>query len=242
MTRIRPLGSPAIRSPAVRSLVTGGILLIGLGAPARAQGDSECLRELAEVEAGQVGVFEHLGSFERRSLATLRNAAQVLVRTEQEDACEAVVDAVQEILSERRQELVDAGLMVEEGDQARITRLESAPKVDQLVQPLRAGDLIGSSLRNTDDQYLGEINDVVFDPDGHEITHALVEVGGFLGMGEEVVAVPLSALRVTDDLETFVVAMPKERFEEAPRLEEGTLSQPDWQSANDTYFSLETAN
>jgi sporulation protein YlmC with PRC-barrel domain len=234
MTRICPLGSLSIR------IIAGSSLLIGLGAPALAQDDSECLRELANVEAKQVGVFEHLGSFERRSLATLRNAVHVLARTEREDACEAVVDAVEDILSERREELVDAGLMVEEGDQARIDQLETAPKVEQLVQPLRAGDVIGSSLRNTRDEYLGEIKDVVFDPEGHEITHALVEVGGFLGLGEEVVAVPLSALRVTDDLETFVIAMPKERFAEAPRLEEGTLSQPDWQAANDTYYALDT--
>jgi hypothetical protein len=69
-----------------------------------------------------------------------------------------------------------------------------------------------------------------------------VEKGGFLGVGEDVVAVPMTALRVTDDLETFVVDMTEERFEEAPRLQDDILSQPDWQAANDTYFTLETAN
>ena len=237
MTRIRLFGTVASGAFAL-----GGSLLIGAGAPALAQTDSECLRELAEAESQQVGVLEHLSSFERRSLTTLRNAVHVLVRTGKEDACEEVVEAVEEILSERREELVDAGLMVSADDQPRINRLENAPNVDQLVQPLRAGDVIGSSLRNTQDEYLGEISDVVFDPEGHEITHALVEVGGFLGLGEEVVAVPRSALRVTEDLETFVVDMTQERFAEAPRLKDDILSQPDWQSANDTYFALDTGN
>jgi len=226
----------------IRSVLLAGSIVIGLGSPALAQENSECLRDLAEIEARQLGVLEHLGSFERRSLTTLRNAVHVLVRTGQEDACEEVVEAVEDILSERRKEFVDAGLMVEVDDEARITQLETAPKVDQLERPLRAGDVIGSSLRNTRDQYLGEIGDVVFDPDGHQITHALVEKGGFLGLGQEVVAVPMTALRVTDDLETFVVDMTEERFEEAPRLEDDILSQPDWQTANDTYFALETAN
>ena len=57
---------------------------------------------------------------------------------------------------------------------------------------------------------------------------------------DSVVAVPMTALRVTDDLETFVIAMSQERFEEAPRLEDEILAQPDWQSANDTYFALDT--
>src|SRR5688500_8488267 len=237
MPRVRPLGSVASGA-----LLLGGSLLIGGGAPALAQTDSECLRDLAESEAQQVGVLEHLSSFERRSLTTLRNAVHVLVRNGKEDACEEVVEAVEEILSDRREELVEAGLLVAADDQPRINRLENAPKVDQLVQPLRAGGVIGSSLRNTRYAYLGEISDLVFDPNGHEITHALVEVGGFLGLGEEVVAVPMSALRVTHDLETFVIPMPKERFAEAPRLKDDVLSQPDWQSANDTYFALDTGN
>src|SRR5918995_1739288 len=135
----------------IRSVLASGSIVLGLGSPAIAQEDSECLRDLADIEARHLGVLEHLGSLER---------------------------------------------------------------------PLRAGDIIGSSLRNTQDQYLGEISDVVFDPNSHEITHALVEKGGFLGLGQEVVAVPMTALRVTDDLEIFVVDMTKERFAEAPRLED----------------------
>src|ERR687897_673945 len=135
----------------IRSVLASGSIVLGLGSPAIAQEDSECLRDLADIEARHLGVLEHLGSFERRSLTTLRNAAHVLVRTGQEDACEEVVEAVEDILSERRGEFVESGLMVEVDDEARITQLETAPKVDQLERPLRAGDIIGSSLRNTQD-------------------------------------------------------------------------------------------
>ena len=218
--------------------IGGGSLLVGLAAPALAQTDSECLRDLADIEARQVGVMEHMGSFERRSLATLRNAVHVLARTGHDDACEGVVEAVADILGARRDELVDAGVMVDVDDQERVSQLESAPQVTALEQPLRAGDMIGSALRNTRDEYLGEISDVVFDPENRSITHALVEVGGFLGLGEDVVAVPLSALRVTDDRETYVVALTPERLEEAPRVEGDTLQKPDWQQENDLYYAL----
>ena len=46
----------------------------------------------------------------------------------------------------------------------------------------------------------------------------------------------------TPPRETFVIPMSKERFAEAPRLKDDVLSQPDWQSANDTYFALDTGN
>jgi sporulation protein YlmC with PRC-barrel domain len=226
-TRIRLLGS-----------IGGGSLLLGLAGPALAQDDSECLRDLADIEARQVGVMEHLGSFERRSLSTLRNAANVLVRTGHDDACEEVVEAVEEILGERRDELVETGVMVDVDDQERVSQLENAPKVTALEQPLRAGDMIGKSLRNTRDEYLGEISDVVFDPEGGGITHALVEIGGFLGLGEDVVAVPLSALQVTDDHSTYIIAMTPERLDEAPRLEADTLQKQDWNQDNDMYYAL----
>ena len=226
-TRIRLLGG-----------LGGCSLLTLVAAPALAQVDSECLRDLAEVEARQVGVMEHMSSFERRSLSTLRNAVHVLVRTGHDDACEEVVEAVNEILGKRRDELVDSGVMVEADDQERVTQLENAPQVTELEQPLRAGDMIGASLRNTRDEHLGQISDVVFDPETNQITHALAEVGGFLGLGEDVVAVPLSALQVTDDHETYVLAMTPERLEEAPRVQGDALQEPDWAQENDMYYAL----
>jgi hypothetical protein len=73
------------------------------------------------------------------------------------------------------------------------------------------------------------------------MTHALVEVGGFLGLGEEVVAVPMSTLRVTDNMSAFIVDMSEERLAEAPRLEGEQLQKVDdldWREQNDLYYSL----
>jgi sporulation protein YlmC with PRC-barrel domain len=218
-----------------------GAGLLGIGLPAAAQSDAECLNDFAAVESKHLGVLEHMGSFELRGLSTLRNAARVLATNDQEEACEELVEAVSEILAGRREELVDAGLMVEVGEEDRMAQLQSASRIEDLAVPLRAGDLIGKALRNMRDEYLGEISDVVFDPEGRQMTHALVEVGGFLGLGEEIVAVPLSALRVSDNLNTFILDMGEERFAEAPRLESTQLQKVDdrdWREQNDLYYSL----
>jgi sporulation protein YlmC with PRC-barrel domain len=218
-----------------------GAGLLGSSQPVAAQADAECLQDLADVESTHLGVLEHMSSFELRGLSTLRNAARVLVRNEKEDACEELVEAASEILEDRRAELVDAGLMVEVGDQDRLAQLQKASRVQDLVVPLRAGDVIGAPLHNTENRYLGEISDVVFDPDGRQMTHALVEVGGFLGLGGEIVAVPMNALRVTDNQSTFVLKMTAERFEAAPRLEGEaleTVDDLDWREQNDLYYTL----
>src|SRR5688500_12772578 len=53
---------------------------------------------------------------------------------------------------------------------------------------LRASDIIGMDVRNTANEDLGEIADVVID-DGKTIRAIVLDVGGFLGIGERRVAV-----------------------------------------------------
>jgi PRC-barrel domain len=153
-----------------------------------AQSEARCLQNLAKVESTHLGVLEHMRSFELRSLSTLRNAARILVRNGKEDTCEELVEAVAGIFEERRADLVEAGFMVDVENQDRMARLHEASRVEDLVVPLRAGDVIGAEICNTQNWYLGEVSDVVFDPDRRQITHAMVEVGGFLGLSEEIVS------------------------------------------------------
>ena len=73
------------------------------------------------------------------------------------------------------------------------------------------------------------------------MTHVLVEVVGFLGLGGEVVRVPINALRVTDNQSTFVLETAAERFEAGLRLEGEaleTVDDLDWREQNDLYYTL----
>ncbi len=62
----------------------------------------------------------------------------------------------------------------------------------------RASDLMGSRVYGANNENIGEINDVLMDQNGR--VHAIViGVGGFLGIGEKDVAVPMSALQFMAD-------------------------------------------
>ena len=52
---------------------------------------------------------------------------------------------------------------------------------------------LGAAVQNSSGETIGDINDLVFDRSGH-ISTVVLGVGGFLGIGEKVVAVPFSAL------------------------------------------------
>jgi hypothetical protein len=66
------------------------------------------------------------------------------------------------------------------------------------VQPAgqwSAGQFIGSPVTNEAGENIGDVNDVLFDKTGRVAT-AVIGVGGFLGIGEKSVAVPLSKERL----------------------------------------------
>ncbi len=61
-----------------------------------------------------------------------------------------------------------------------------------------ATSFIGSSVYTAADENVGDINDLAFDEKG-AIKAVVIGVGGFLGMGEKDVAVPLEKITVTRD-------------------------------------------
>ena len=61
-----------------------------------------------------------------------------------------------------------------------------------------ATSFIGSSVYTSADENIGDINDIIFDDKGM-IQAVIVGVGGFLGMGEKDVALPLDKINVARD-------------------------------------------
>jgi sporulation protein YlmC with PRC-barrel domain len=84
----------------------------------------------------------------------------------------------------------------------------------------RTSQLIGANVENIKGDNLGEINDVVIDPTDGSITYAVLEAGGFLGMGEKFFAIPWRAFqpRVDDDgkVDQVILNVEKDRFQNAP--------------------------
>jgi sporulation protein YlmC with PRC-barrel domain len=90
------------------------------------------------------------------------------------------------------------------------------------TQELSAEDLIGSAVYSPNDETIGEVGDVLFTPEG-EIEAVVVDVGGFLGIGEKPVAVQFDALNVQKaedgDLRLMVNAS-QEQLTNAPAYDE----------------------
>jgi sporulation protein YlmC with PRC-barrel domain len=70
--------------------------------------------------------------------------------------------------------------------------------VQQAADEWRSSKIVGLNVYNDKSEKIGDINDLILASDG-KVGSAVLGVGGFLGMGEKLVAVPFSELKFSSD-------------------------------------------
>ena len=86
-----------------------------------------------------------------------------------------------------------------------------------LAGSARASKLIGSKVYNGDTS-IGQIEDVLVDLDHATITAVILSVGGFLGMGDKLVAVPVNQIKVGSEAK-FTTDLTREQLASAPAFD-----------------------
>jgi ribosomal 30S subunit maturation factor RimM len=64
-----------------------------------------------------------------------------------------------------------------------------------MTERFRASDILGTNVTNAADETMGSVKDLVISRDNN-VLHAILSVGGFLGIGETLVAVPYDKLQI----------------------------------------------
>ena len=94
------------------------------------------------------------------------------------------------------------------------------------IREMRLSKLIDMDVENAQGQEIGEIRDVVVDANNGRVHYAVLEYGGFLGMGKKLFPFPLSKFRVTADGDELVLDVPEDRLRKAPGFDRSKW--PDW--------------
>ena len=79
----------------------------------------------------------------------------------------------------------------------------------------RMTDLIGMSVTNPQGEEVGDVQDVLFTKDG-SISGVVLSVGGFLGIGDKLVALPWDTVEVNYEEDVALIDMAKDQLETAP--------------------------
>lgn len=88
---------------------------------------------------------------------------------------------------------------------------------------LKAEDIQGSPVYDANNEWIGEVSELIVSPEG-KVLNAVIDVGGFLGIGEKPVALELANLEIIsedgekDDLK-IMTKMTKDQLEALPNYE-----------------------
>jgi sporulation protein YlmC with PRC-barrel domain len=92
---------------------------------------------------------------------------------------------------------------------------EAAAAGPELPSGVQAQNLIGRDVVGPTGDQIGEVNDLLMDPQSGRIQEVIIAYGGFLGLGERLVAVPWSEVQFSTDGETIIAPMTEEQLETA---------------------------
>jgi hypothetical protein len=90
----------------------------------------------------------------------------------------------------------------------------------QTANEMRGSKLVGTNVYGPGDEKIGDINEVLMDKNG-SVRAVVIGVGGFLGVGEKNVAVPIKSLNIkhadnSDKIDRASVRYTKNQLKEAP--------------------------
>ena len=107
------------------------------------------------------------------------------------------------------------------------------PPANQAASPARSAgaevsteDMIGRDVYGNNDQDLGEVSDVILDPETKQIRKLVVGTGGFLGIGEKKVAIDIEQVQIRPDQGIYVSGLTQEAVRDMEEYDpdEATLS------------------
>src|SRR5579872_5172448 len=81
---------------------------------------------------------------------------------------------------------------------------------------MSASSMMKDYVYNRMDEEMGSLKEIMVDVPSGKVAYAVLAVGGFLGMGERLFAIPWTSLTLDEDRKCFVMDANKERFEKAP--------------------------
>jgi len=119
------------------------------------------------------------------------------------------------------------------------TRAQAVPSI------LKISEIMGITVENAQKDNIGEIKEVVVDPSDGSVAYAVLEAGGFLGMGEKYFAIPWRAFQtVADDddkgdVERLILNVDKDRLKNAPGFDKDNwpdMADAKWGQTVHTYY------
>src|SRR3569833_339748 len=90
-------------------------------------------------------------------------------------------------------------------------------ETDESETLIASSKVEGTAVYNPDGEKLGSIYNFMVDKESGQVEYAVMQFGGFLGMGSDYYPVPWAALEYDEDQNGYVIDIDKEFLKNAPR-------------------------
>jgi hypothetical protein len=198
------------------TVLAGGLAFIASG-PALAQQQQECAQRLDRVEQQLSQV--QLEAQRQSDIKEVIEGARLLADIGDQEGCMNVVAELDRLMTTLDEAGRSKTVQGQHGAQPPAAAgQQSQEQKENPLAAMPAGDVIGAEVQNQEGDTVAEIVDLVKREDGEDL-FAVLSVGGFLGVGDKKVVVPVNELEVGQEGQIVMAAASEEQLKDMPEYQ-----------------------
>ncbi|AMN39726.1 PRC-barrel domain-containing protein [Rhodoplanes sp. Z2-YC6860] len=145
-------------------------------------------------------------------------SATILARNGQQQPCEDVLATTRDTYQRYVTEMHSGKVHTVDVPGWRKQQIAAAQPVTSQNTSFRSDQLLGTDVRDTHNEALGSVDDIVMSPQTGKIAYLVVSRGGIFGIGEKYVPVPWQSFKVTPNANLLVLDATKTAMDGAPQV------------------------
>ena len=159
-------------------------------------------------------------------LRTLIASASILARHGQQQECESILATTRDIYKVYVAAIHSSGGRTADVPGWQRQQIAAAQPVTSKNTSFRSDELLGTAVRNPQNEALGSVEDLVMSPQTGKIAYLVIARGGIFGIDEKYVPVPWNDFKISPNSTLLVLYTTKAIVEGAPQVSKDQFNTP----------------
>jgi sporulation protein YlmC with PRC-barrel domain len=145
-------------------------------------------------------------------------SANILAQRGQQQPCENVLATTREVYKIYVANMHSSGIRMADVPGWRREQIAAAVPITNKNASYRSDELVGTDVRNPQDEIIGSVEDLVMNPKTGAVAYLVIARGGIFGIDEKYVPVPWADFKISPKATLLVLDTTKATVEGAPHL------------------------